>query len=49
MAEITLNINGNDHTVQVSEDVPLLWVIREHLQLIGTKFGSTLTPPVSLW
>ncbi len=39
MAQFTLNINGKDHTVQVSEDVPLLWVIREHLQLTGTKFG----------
>ncbi|MCH8820069.1 MAG: (2Fe-2S)-binding protein, partial [Acidobacteria bacterium] len=37
MAEITLNINGQDHTVQVAEDVPLLWVIREHLQMTGTK------------
>ncbi len=41
--EVTLNINGNDHTVQVSEDVPLLWVIREHLQLIGTKFGCGIS------
>ena len=43
MAQITLNINGNDHTVQVSEDVPLLWVIREHLQLTGTKFGCGIS------
>ena len=43
MAQITLNINGQDHTVQVSEDVPLLWVIREHLQLIGTKFGCGIS------
>ena len=43
MAQITLNINGKDHTVQVSEDVPLLWVIREHLQLTGTKFGCGIS------
>ncbi len=35
----TLNINGKAHTVQVDGDVPLLWVIREYLQLTGTKFG----------
>ncbi len=36
---ITLKINGQAHTVQVDGDVPLLWVIREYLQLSGTKFG----------
>ncbi len=35
----TLNINGKTHTVQVDGDVPLLWVIRETLQMTGTKFG----------
>ncbi len=40
MAEaITLKINGESHTVQAEGDVPLLWVIREYLQLSGTKFG----------
>ena len=36
---ITLRINGESHTVQAEGDVPLLWVIREYLQLSGTKFG----------
>ncbi len=36
---ITLKINGHSHTVQAEPDVPLLWVIREYLQLSGTKFG----------
>ncbi len=36
---IALKINGQSHTVQVEPDVPLLWVIREYLQLSGTKFG----------
>ena len=35
----TLNINGETREVDVSEDTPLLWVIRDHLKLTGTKFG----------
>lgn len=35
----TLTINGTSHSVDVALDTPLLWVIREHLQLTGTKFG----------
>jgi len=35
----TLSINGKPYTVNVAPDTPLLWVIREHLQLTGTKFG----------
>ncbi len=36
---ISLEINGKHHSVDVAPDVPLLWVIREHLRLTGTKFG----------
>jgi isoquinoline 1-oxidoreductase subunit alpha len=36
---ISLKINGQAYTVNVPPDTPLLWVIREHLQLTGTKFG----------
>jgi isoquinoline 1-oxidoreductase alpha subunit len=36
---IRLDINGRNYSVDVAPDVPLLWVIREHLQLTGTKFG----------
>lgn len=36
---ITLKINGQSHAVKLDGDVPLLWVIREYLQLSGTKFG----------
>ncbi len=36
---IALNINGKAYQVDVGADVPLLWVIREHLKLTGTKFG----------
>ena len=34
-----LNINGKTRDVQVEPDTPLLWVIREHLKMTGTKFG----------
>jgi isoquinoline 1-oxidoreductase alpha subunit len=38
----TLNINGEVVTVDAKPDTPLLWVIREHLNLTGTKFGCGL-------
>jgi isoquinoline 1-oxidoreductase alpha subunit len=38
----TLTVNGKPYTVNVPTDTPLLWVIREHLQLTGTKFGCGL-------
>ena len=34
-----LNINGKNIDVDVEDDTPLLWVIREQLQMTGTKFG----------
>ena len=34
-----LNINGKVVEVDVEEDTPLLWVIREHVGLTGTKYG----------
>ena len=36
---ISLNVNGKNYTVDVSDDVPLLWVLRDYLKLTGTKFG----------
>ncbi|RTL68199.1 MAG: (2Fe-2S)-binding protein [Hyphomicrobiales bacterium] len=36
---INLTINGKEQKVDVAGDTPLLWVIREHLQMTGTKFG----------
>jgi isoquinoline 1-oxidoreductase alpha subunit len=36
---INLDINGKSYQINVDPDVPLLWVIRERLQLTGTKFG----------
>jgi aerobic-type carbon monoxide dehydrogenase small subunit (CoxS/CutS family) len=35
----TLRINGQTHTVDVPDDTPLLWVLRETLGMTGTKFG----------
>jgi len=39
MPAITLRINGQDKQVDVPEDMPLLWVLRDRLDLTGTKFG----------
>ena len=36
---IKLTVNRKDHTIEVSPDTPLLWVLRESLGLTGTKFG----------
>ena len=36
---ISLNINGRDYAVQAPDDMPLLWVLRDLLNLKGTKFG----------
>lgn len=35
----TLSINGTSHTVEAEPDTPLLWVLRDVLNLTGTKFG----------
>ncbi|MBP8943298.1 MAG: 2Fe-2S iron-sulfur cluster binding domain-containing protein, partial [Saprospiraceae bacterium] len=34
-----LDINGQKYSVDVAEDTPLLWVLRDHLDLTGTKYG----------
>ena len=39
MEEFTLNINNEEHKVSVEPDTPLLWVLRDHLKLYGTKYG----------
>ncbi|SHJ00744.1 isoquinoline 1-oxidoreductase, alpha subunit [Arenibacter nanhaiticus] len=35
----TITVNGKLKNVEVSKDTPLLWVLRDHLELVGTKFG----------
>lgn len=39
MAAIKVNINDKTHTIEASEDMPLLWAIRDIVGLTGTKFG----------
>ena len=39
MAIYKLNVNGKEHQVDVDADTPLLWVLRDHVQLTGTKYG----------
>ncbi|MDB4292252.1 (2Fe-2S)-binding protein [Maribacter sp.] len=35
----TLNVNGKEHQVEVPKGTALLWILREHLGLTGTKYG----------
>lgn len=39
MAIFNLNINGTSKQVDVDPTTPMLWVLRDHLDLVGTKFG----------
>lgn len=39
MAVINLNVNGKRRQVDVDPRTPLLWVLRDHLDLVGTKYG----------
>jgi isoquinoline 1-oxidoreductase alpha subunit len=39
MSATTFTINGKSTTVDVEPETPLLWIVREHLKLTGTKFG----------
>lgn len=39
MAQYTITINGKAQQVEAAPDTPMLWVLRDHLDLVGTKFG----------
>mgnify|MGYP006165484465 CR=1 FL=1 len=39
MSKYTLTVNGDRHLVDVSSEMPLLWILRDKLKLTGTKFG----------
>ena len=39
MSQFTLNVNGQSRTVDVVPETPMLWVLRDSLDLVGTKFG----------
>ncbi len=42
MGRITLEVNNRSHTLDVDPETPLLWVLRDSLGLVGTKFGCGL-------
>ncbi|MFZ9661509.1 MAG: (2Fe-2S)-binding protein [Chitinophagaceae bacterium] len=39
MPVYTIKVNGKTKTVNVADDTPVLWVLRDHLDLVGTKYG----------
>jgi isoquinoline 1-oxidoreductase alpha subunit len=39
MAAFNLNINGVQHELDVDPNTPMLWVLRDHVKLVGTKYG----------
>lgn len=39
MPRVTLRINGKDHTLDVTPDLPLLWALRDKLNMTGTKYS----------
>jgi len=39
MADITLRVNGSERKISAPPETPLLWVLRDQLELTGTKFG----------
>ena len=39
---ITLNVNGKSHELDIPDDMPLLWALRDVLGMTGTKFGCGL-------
>jgi isoquinoline 1-oxidoreductase alpha subunit len=39
MSNISINVNGKIHEVNVDPLTPVLWVLRDHLRLLGTKYG----------
>ena len=42
----TIKVNGKARTVDVEGDTPLLWVLRDTLDMKGTKFGCGVAKPV---
>ncbi len=42
MSSHTLQVNGRSLTVDAADETPLLWVLRDHLNLVGTKYGCGL-------
>ncbi len=43
MADVTLVVNDETHVLNVNPDMPLLWVLRDELGLVGTKYGCGIS------
>jgi len=43
MANYSLYVNGKTHQVEVDPSTPILWVLRDHLKLVGTKYGCGIS------
>jgi isoquinoline 1-oxidoreductase alpha subunit len=43
MAVINLLVNGESHELDVDPNMPILWVLRDHLKLVGTKYGCGIS------
>jgi aerobic-type carbon monoxide dehydrogenase small subunit (CoxS/CutS family) len=39
MAAYNIKVNGKKHQLDIEPDTPILWVLRDHLKLVGTKYG----------
>ena len=40
---VTITVNDTKHTIDAEPDMPLLWAIRDHVRLTGTKFGCGMS------
>jgi len=43
MSVFKLKVNGKEHQVEVDPTTPILWVLRDNLKLVGTKYGCGLS------
>jgi len=43
MENYNVNINGKSHAVNADADTPILWVLRDELNLVGTKYGCGIS------
>lgn len=39
MATVNIKVNGKQHSLEIDPSTPLLWVLRDHLNLVGAKYG----------
>lgn len=40
---VKIEVNGSEHTIDADPEIPLLWAIRDHVRLTGTKFGCGMS------